>query len=154
MIFIDTCWMFMDTEQWMWAQGGGAWCVSAVVTAMWQTNHVPDSYAYFYEHSVQAFVHRWQKCRANSGDCVEKQCFVVENLLYQIVSLCSLHLLWFPWKQTGNITFGATYIEISNALHKCLSQVYIASEAASLPSTLNKPTCVAWHKSHPKQKSP
>ena len=27
---------------------------------------------------------------ANGGDCVEKQHFVAENLLYQIVLLCSL----------------------------------------------------------------
>ena len=31
--FIDTCWMFMETKQWMWAQWGGGWCVSAVVAA-------------------------------------------------------------------------------------------------------------------------
>jgi len=30
------------------------------------------------------------------GDRVEKQCFVAENLLYQIVSLCFLYLLQFP----------------------------------------------------------
>jgi len=30
--FTDTCWMFMETKEWMWAQGGGGWCVSAVVT--------------------------------------------------------------------------------------------------------------------------
>ena len=31
--FIDTCWMLMETKQWMLAQWGGGWCVSAVVTA-------------------------------------------------------------------------------------------------------------------------
>ena len=35
---------------------------------------------------------------ANGGDYVEIQCFVAENLLHQIVLLCSLYLLQFPWK--------------------------------------------------------
>jgi len=29
--FIDGWWMLMETNQWMWAQWGGRWCVSAVV---------------------------------------------------------------------------------------------------------------------------
>ena len=29
---MNTCWTFMATKQWMWAQWGGEWCVSAVVT--------------------------------------------------------------------------------------------------------------------------
>ena len=37
--------------------------------------------------------HCWQKCIANGGDCVEKECFVAENLFYQTVLLCSLYLL-------------------------------------------------------------
>ena len=40
---------------------------------------------------MQALIHCWWKCIAN-GDCAEKECFVAENLLYQIVS-CSLRLL-------------------------------------------------------------
>ena len=31
--FMDACWIFMDTKQWMWAQWGSGWCISAVVTA-------------------------------------------------------------------------------------------------------------------------
>ena len=27
LIFMDACWMFMQTKQWMWAQWGGGWCV-------------------------------------------------------------------------------------------------------------------------------
>ena len=38
------------------------------------------------------------KCTASVGDYVEKWCFVAENLLYQIVLLCSLNLLQFPQK--------------------------------------------------------
>ena len=30
--FIDTCWMFTKTSQWMWAQSGGGWSFSAVAT--------------------------------------------------------------------------------------------------------------------------
>ena len=44
----------------------------------------------FCKHSMQAPVHHRQKCRASGSDCVEKESFVDENLLYQIVSLCSL----------------------------------------------------------------
>jgi len=29
-----------------------------------------------------------KKCTDNGGGCVEKECFVAENLLYQIVLLC------------------------------------------------------------------
>ena len=47
----------------------------------------------FHKHSVQALVHCWEACIANSGDYVEKQCFVAGNLLYQIVLLHSLYLL-------------------------------------------------------------
>ena len=37
--------------------------------------------AYFYELIMQALVHHWQKCIANSGDYVEKV-FLAENVLY------------------------------------------------------------------------
>ena len=40
----------------------------------------------------------WQKCTANGGDYAEKECFVAENVLYQIALLCFLYLLHFPWK--------------------------------------------------------
>jgi len=46
-----------------------------------------------YDCSMQVPVYYCQKCTANGGDYVEKQCFVAETLLYQIVLLCSLHLL-------------------------------------------------------------
>ena len=57
---------------------------------------------------MQALVHHWQKCIANGGTSVETLCFVAENLLYQIVLLCSLCLLQFSWKYIGNIPFGKT----------------------------------------------
>ena len=39
------------------------------------------------QHSTQAPVHCWQKCISNGGDYVEKQCFVAEIFLYQIMLL-------------------------------------------------------------------
>ena len=49
-----------------------------------------DTGADFDKHSTQTLVHGWQKCMATCGDCVEKQCFVAENLLCGIVLLCFL----------------------------------------------------------------
>lgn len=46
----------------------------------------------------QAFVHRWQKCIANSGAYVEKWYFEAENLLCQIALLCFSYHLEFPWR--------------------------------------------------------
>ena len=45
----------------------------------------------FDEHSMQALVHHWRICVAN----MFKNSIL---LLYQIVLLCSLYLLSFPWK--------------------------------------------------------
>jgi len=42
---------------------------------------------------MQALVYCWQKCVANGDDYVEKQWFLAEYLLYQIVIFCSLYLL-------------------------------------------------------------
>ena len=56
MTFIDTWLMFMETNQWMWAQWGGGWCVSAVATATVITLDGAD----FYQRSMQALVHCWQ----------------------------------------------------------------------------------------------
>ena len=30
--FTDACWMFLKTKQWIWAQWGSGWCISAVAT--------------------------------------------------------------------------------------------------------------------------
>ena len=79
-------WMFMETKQWMWAQWGSGWCISAVATATLFTS----AGANFYKHGMQAIVHHWQNCTANAGGHPEKYCFVAENFLYQIVLLCSL----------------------------------------------------------------
>ena len=32
LIFIDTCWIFVETKQWMWAKWSSGWYISVVVT--------------------------------------------------------------------------------------------------------------------------
>jgi len=59
---------------------------------------VASTGADFYKHDMQALFLLWGKCTATGGDCVEKQCFVAENVLYQMVLLRCLHQLYFPWK--------------------------------------------------------
>ena len=54
---------------------------------------VTPAAADFYEHGMQALAHCWWKNIANRGDYVEKQCFVDDNLLCQILFFCSLCLL-------------------------------------------------------------
>ena len=54
----------------------------------WQ--RVISAGAGFYEHGMQVLLHSWQKCIANGGGCVENQCFVAVNLVYQLVLLFSL----------------------------------------------------------------
>lgn len=56
----------------MWAQWGSRWWVSAETTATQKTNHVPESHADFYKHSVPTLVHFWWKCIANADDYTEK----------------------------------------------------------------------------------
>ena len=55
--FIYTWWMFMESRQWMWAQWGGGWCISAVATEMCKTGYVPDSHADFHKQNMQVLVH-------------------------------------------------------------------------------------------------
>jgi len=49
--------------------------------SQWGTSTGAD----YYSHSIQALVHHWWKRIANGDDCVEKESFVTENLLYQSV---------------------------------------------------------------------
>jgi hypothetical protein len=41
--FIEACWTFTETKQWMWVQKASGCCVSAVATVMWETAHVACS---------------------------------------------------------------------------------------------------------------
>ena len=81
--------MYLKTKQWCEHNEavGGAF-------QQWITFAGAD----IYEQGMLALVHCWQKCIASGGDCVEKVCFVAENLLYEAVLLCSLNLLYFPWR--------------------------------------------------------
>ena len=55
-------------------------------------SHVSDIHADVYKHGMWTLFYYWQKCIANNGDSVEKH-FVADDLLYQLVLLCSLYLL-------------------------------------------------------------
>ena len=67
--------------------------VGGALQHWWQQQWATSTGADCYEHGVQVLVYCWQKCTANGGDYAEKQCFVAENLLNQILLLCSFHLL-------------------------------------------------------------
>ena len=54
MTFIDACWTFTETKQWILAQWGDGWCVSAVATATWKTSHVPDGPAQLSHHDMKS----------------------------------------------------------------------------------------------------
>ena len=69
------------TKQGMLAQWGSEWCVSAVATATVVTSTRAD----LYEHSIQALVQHWWRCRA-----VKEPCFVAEKFYYQIVLFVSV----------------------------------------------------------------
>ena len=79
----NACWTSMETKQ---------WGVSGAFQQWWQ--QVTSAGAGFYKCSMQALANQWWKCIANGGIFyVKKQCYVAENLLYQIVPMCSLYLL-------------------------------------------------------------
>jgi len=85
--FIDDCWLFKEIKQWMWAQWGGGWCISAPVK-LWITVCGAD----FYKHGMQALVHWWQKCIANCGGYVEKQLRICSIKYYCALCIyCSFH---------------------------------------------------------------
>ena len=88
----DTYGTFLETKQKTWTQWGGGWCTSAVVTMAYKTNHISDDHGDFYNNSMQAHAHRWQKCITKGGEYVEIQCFVAVFVLSNSV-LCSSCLL-------------------------------------------------------------
>ena len=89
--FIYTCWMFVETKRWMWEQWVGGRCV--LPATMTVTTVITLTGTDFYKHSMQAFVHHWQKCIGNCDDYVEREHFVAKDFLNQAVLLCSLYLL-------------------------------------------------------------
>ena len=58
----------------------------------WQRQWVTFTGADCYKHSMQALVHCWWKCIANSDDCVEKM--VLHSSEFVVVLIVSV----FPWK--------------------------------------------------------
>ena len=57
-----------------------------------------DRNAQLSHHGIKSFNQHICNQSANGSDFVKKQCFLAENLLHQIVLLCTLYLLCFPWK--------------------------------------------------------
>lgn len=82
---IDTCWMFMEAKL---DVSTVRWCVSTAVTVSWQMSHILNGHADIHKCGMHASVHCWWKCIFNTVDCVDKQCFVSQNLLYQVLLLC------------------------------------------------------------------
>jgi len=83
----DACWTHMETKRWMWAKGGSGWCVSAVVTVT--VGHL--CCCRFLSVVCRLLFVAGEN--ANGGDYAEKQCFIAESLLYQVLLLLSLYLL-------------------------------------------------------------
>jgi len=52
--FIDACWTFTETKQWMLAQWGSGWHVSAVATTTWKASHVLDGHAQLSHHEMKS----------------------------------------------------------------------------------------------------
>jgi len=88
-------WMFMETV----VTVRGQCCISAVVTA-----------AVIHLCCCRSIVHCWWRCRASGNVCIEKQCFVAENLLCQIVLLCCLYLLLISMEIKRGLTSGVTHL--------------------------------------------
>ena len=72
---------------------------------------VTSAGADIYECSMQVPVHLWWKCIANGG---EKQCFVAENLFYQIVLLCCC--FFFLYDQASNHFLTAVNASVTTVL--------------------------------------
>jgi len=89
--FINSCWMFMETQQWMLVPWDDGWCFSAVVTAMYRTDHVLEGHAH----------HEMKSVLISSSACI--------GGLWPGNCGCSWVLASVCWKQYGNI-------EISQAL--------------------------------------
>jgi len=50
---ISTCWTFVETKQWMWAQWGSGWSIPAVVMVTQKISHVPDSNTQMSHHKME-----------------------------------------------------------------------------------------------------
>ena len=88
--FIDACWMFTETKQWMLAQWGSGWRVSAVATATYKTSHVPDGHAHLSHHEMKSVtISSSARNGGLLGNCVR--------------SWISASMRWKRWWQRWNI---------------------------------------------------
>ena len=88
-----TLWHALMLAELLWRNSGCEHSdVVSDVFQQWQQQFISIGVD-LYEHSMQALVHHWYKCIANSGDYVQKLILITENLLYQILFLCSMYLL-------------------------------------------------------------
>ena len=102
MTLIDACWMFMETKQWMLAQWGGGWRISAVATMTWKTNYVLDGHAQLSHNKIKS-ISIASSTRIGGlwlGNCVW--------------SWISASVRWKQWWQHWNITKFAP-----GGSHKC-----------------------------------
>ena len=95
-----THWHSLTLAEYLWGPDSGCEHCEAVGGTFQKRNRpnscktvVTSVSAYFYKYGKKALVHCWQKCTANGGDYTEKKYFVAENLLYQVMLLCSLYPL-------------------------------------------------------------
>jgi len=54
-LMLTECWWRLNTG-YKWAQWGGRWCISAVMTATWKSSHVPDGHAQLPPRVVRIFM--------------------------------------------------------------------------------------------------
>ena len=100
LIFTDSCWIFLETKQWMWAQWGSGWCVSAMVAATVVT---------FTDAACRLLFIIGKNTQLMVVTTLKNSVFCSWDLRYQILLFFSFNLFYFPWKLIGGITFSVTY---------------------------------------------
>ena len=100
LIITDSCWIFLETKQWMWAQWGSGWCVSAVVAATVVT---------FTDAACRLLFIIGKNTQLMVVTTLKNSVFCIWDLRYQILLFFSFYLFYFPWKLIGGITFSVTY---------------------------------------------
>ena len=93
--FIDVCWMFMETRQWMLSQ----WYLSAAVTVTWRTSHVPVGHSRLSHHEVKkvSISSPVQITRLWQGNCAELNIsFNVLETMLATLEYCKVYAIWVP----------------------------------------------------------
>lgn len=135
--FIIICWNLMEITQWMWAQWGGGWCISAVVTATSKTSQVLDGHADFCDCGMPALVHRWQKCIADGDDCWKRVFCSWEFVLSNSVIVLFVSVV-VSMEVNRGITFRATNVQL-HELYTCYSSTdaFISVRLSGLELCMN-----------------